>query len=500
MIIAAIPALLLTAVLARALFSAVQSIRTAFFSPLSSIPGPWYAAVSDLWLSTHLIRFKQTSTIHELFQIYGPVVRVGPKKVAFCNLAAMREVYSQQKFPKSDLYTNFKIDGVDQSLTLLDNASHSARRRILGSHYSRANITRLQPEIQKVTLKLIDSLEAVGGRLPVDCLDLLRNFMVDIVVFSTFGYDLGALQRWTINVPDHLSDAITDFPKMGILSSLFPTLVWKAASQFPHERWRRFTQTVPFLKEFVKARINEVQESGGEKASDASVLIHRMLEYHDPLTNEPVPLDTVVAEGVIAGSETSSTTLTYMLWELCCSPDVMQKLQTEIDGAMPDPRAIPDLPVLQALPYMNAFIQEAFRVYSVVPALLERVVPPGASFQLMEYSLPPGTVVGTQAWSVHKDPEVFPSPERFDPERWLGDKPDSALRAAHMMPFGLGTRACVGQQLAQANLRIALATIVRNFSIKADASTTKVSMAMRHGFATFPTAGEGKLIFIPRTD
>ncbi|KAJ7853982.1 hypothetical protein B0H14DRAFT_2322884, partial [Mycena olivaceomarginata] len=61
--------------------------------PLSRIPGPWYMATSDFWLSTHLMRFKQTSTIHELFQIYGPVVRVGPNKVAICDLAGMRDVY-----------------------------------------------------------------------------------------------------------------------------------------------------------------------------------------------------------------------------------------------------------------------------------------------------------------------------------------------------------------------------------------------------------------------
>ncbi|KAJ6477207.1 cytochrome P450 [Mycena vulgaris] len=114
---------------------------------------------------------------------------------------------------------------------------------------------------------------------------------------------------------------------------------------------------------------------------------------------------------------------------------------------MPDPRGIPDIAV-QVMPDMSAFIQE---VHSVVPALLERVVLPGEPFQLMQYTLPPHTVVGTQAWSVRKDPDVFPAPERFDPGRWVGDTPGGAARAAHMMPFGLGTRACVGQQLAQAS-------------------------------------------------
>lgn len=64
------------------------------------------------------------------------------------------------------------------------------------------------------------------------------------------------------------------------------------------------------------------------------------------------------------------------------------------------------------------------RVYGPAPSLLERVVPSTTSkiddtFDLMGYALPPGTVVATQAWSMHRDPEVFPSPETFLPERWL---------------------------------------------------------------------------------
>jgi hypothetical protein len=106
---ALIPALLLAAVLLRVLLFVVKSVYSVFLSPLKDIPGPTLAAVSDLWLTTHLMRFQQTSTIHELFLKYGPVVRVGPQKIAFCNVAAMREVYSHQKFPKSTMYSSFKM-------------------------------------------------------------------------------------------------------------------------------------------------------------------------------------------------------------------------------------------------------------------------------------------------------------------------------------------------------------------------------------------------------
>jgi hypothetical protein len=73
-------------------------------SPLSAVPGPWYAAISDFWLTTHVLRLQQCKTVHALFEKYGPVVRVGPNKIAFCDLASMRTVYSVHKFDKSEYY------------------------------------------------------------------------------------------------------------------------------------------------------------------------------------------------------------------------------------------------------------------------------------------------------------------------------------------------------------------------------------------------------------
>jgi len=373
----------------------------------------------------------------------------------------------------------------------------------VGSHYT-SNVVRLQPEMHKVTLQLLNSLDMIGGRLPVDCLHLLRSYMVDILVFSSFGYELGAVEKWTANEPDHISDAITAFPKVGILSSFFPPLIWNALSQIPNARWKRFTRATPILKEFVACRIREVQQLDDfGKESDPNTLVERLLQHKDSSTDQGLPIDTVVAETVahfIAGSETSSTTLIYLLWQLSCNSDVTQKLQAEIEGVMSDPHVIPDLAVLQELPYLNAFVQEGLRLYGAVPPLLERVVPPGPDFHLMGYALPPGTVVGTQAWSVHRIPDVFPSPEQFNPEHWLNEDPDVTIRVAHMMPFGLGTRTCSGQPLAQAAIRISVAALVRNFTITAHPSTTKASMAQRQGFTNFPAAGECKLIFTPRVD
>lgn len=86
------------------LYAVTRAIYHLFISPLSAIPGPWYAAVSDLWITTHVLRLQQCKTNHRLFEEYGPVVRVGPNKVIFKDITSMRSVYSIHKFDKSKFY------------------------------------------------------------------------------------------------------------------------------------------------------------------------------------------------------------------------------------------------------------------------------------------------------------------------------------------------------------------------------------------------------------
>lgn len=141
-------------------------------------------------------------------------------------------------------------------------------------------------------------------------------------------------------------------------------------------------------------------------------------------------------------------------------------------------------------------VHVGLRLYTAVPSLLERIVPASSSsgdasdeiFDLMGYALPPGTIVATQAWSMHRDPSVFPSPDTFIPERWMEgpstSSADLSRMAAQMMPFGTGTRVCGGQNLAQMMLKLAVAAFVRNFDISAPQETTSKSMDIKDSFVS----------------
>ncbi|KAJ7108351.1 cytochrome P450 [Mycena crocata] len=563
---------LLLALPALLLFVVFRAIHLLFFHPLSSIPGPWYAAVSSLWITSHVLRLEQCKTIHALFETYGPVVRIAPNKVVFCDLGAMKSVYSTWKFDKSDYYKSLLTNDNDHAMTTLPHAQHSIRRKAYASHYTPSNLAKLQPEIGEATGQMIDTLHGLPAATPLDTLSLFRHLALDIIVSSSYGFRLGAVSKWAVEAEEGLTVAIGDFPKRGVLRSTVPVWAWNLVCKIPNARFRLLCDSDKIMAEFVSTRVYEMraklnagkipvsipappivaptpshflsafptfsrspsrcsspapscssEDSSFSDDTEKSYMLPRLLAYRYP-NGETMPESHVISEcmgHMVAGTDTTSISLSYFLWELTRRHDILRKLQNEIDAAMPDPSAIPDIKILNGMEYLNAFIKEGLRLYGAAPSLLERVVPAttlkngaGADgFDLMGYALPPGTIVSTQAWSMHRDASVFPSPETFLPERWLpayaaskkvseADTEREAARlarmASHMMPFGTGSRVCGGMNLAHIIMRAVLVAVLRNFEVEAAPGTDEKSMDMRDSFVMFPAAMECKLIFHPR--
>ncbi|KIL58950.1 hypothetical protein M378DRAFT_169922 [Amanita muscaria Koide BX008] len=493
----------------------IRILYNLFWSPLSAIPGPWYAAVSDFWLTAHVLRLEQCKTIQHLFEVYGPVVRVGPNKVVFRDVTTMRSVYSVHKFDKSPYYKSLLTNDNDHAMTTLEHARHAVRRKGYAPHYTFTNLAKFQPEFHEATFSLVNALENIGGKDPLECLTLFRHLMVDVVTSVSYGFQANAIKNWAMGLENPLSTAINDFPKRGILRSAVPTWAWKLVCWIPNSRLRQLCASDNIMAEFVSARVYEMRSqmnAGKLGDSDKIPLLQRLLQYQYS-ADKPMPDHDTISEcmgHLIAGADTTSTTLAYLFWELSRRADIAKKLQTELEEAMPNSRHLPDISEIQELPYLNAFIKEGLRLYSAAPSLLERVVPSttknglsNENFDLLGYGLPPGTVVSTQAWSMHRDADVFPSADTFMPERWLQpfSTPEELTRMSqYMMPFGTGTRVCGGQNLAQVMLKIAVAALARNFDVIAPPETNERSMEIKDSFVIFPAAMQCKLSFIPRQE
>lgn len=152
---------------------------------------------------------------------------------------------------------------------------------------------------------------------------------------------------------------------------------------------------------------------------------------------------------IVAGSDTIANTLTFLTWAVCQRQHLRDTLVRELQ-TLPMGYTDDDLCHLTCL---NHVIVETLRLYAAIPSSLPRVVPQGGA-ELAGYWFDEYTVVSTQAYSMHREADVFPDPEKFDPSRWRS--PNKAMKD-HFMPFGRGSRACIGQHLAMIEIRFAVA-------------------------------------------
>lgn len=158
----------------------------------------------------------------------------------------------------------------------------------------------------------------------------------------------------------------------------------------------------------------------------------------------------------IAGHETTAVTLTWALALAARRPDVMARLHAEADALAGD---IPDLSDIPRLVYTRQVIDEALRLYPAVWVLPRTA----AAADVMDgYAIPAGAVVSGLVHELHRQPDLWPDPERFDPDRFAPEAAQGRHKYAYM-PFGAGHRICIGVHFALLELVVALAAIARRF-------------------------------------
>lgn len=201
-------------------------------------------------------------------------------------------------------------------------------------------------------------------------------------------------------------------------------------------------------------------------------------EEQGSITQEEVVSNTVTF--LANGTDPTASTLTYLIWAVCRRPEVKVQLLEEIDS-LPDEFQDDHL---KQLSYLNQVIEETLRLYPAVSGGLVRTVPPqGAT--IAGHQIPPGTIVSCQAYTMHRDPEIFPNPGIFRPDRW--DATTAPMKKA-MMAWGGGERGellflsshqpslimrlsltfaiitvCLGMNLARMTLRLSTAHFFKAF-------------------------------------
>ncbi|XP_044756274.1 methyl farnesoate epoxidase-like [Coccinella septempunctata] len=165
---------------------------------------------------------------------------------------------------------------------------------------------------------------------------------------------------------------------------------------------------------------------------------------------------------LMAGSETTSNTLSFAVVYMLKYPEVMKKVQLEQDKVVGRNRS-PTLQDSVKLPYTNAVLKEVQRIANIPPVgIAHRAV---RDAELFGYTIPEDTIVLTSLYSVHMDPKTWQEPHSFRPERFLGDE-GKTIGEKSFLPFGYGKRQCLGISLAKANYFLFFTSLLHRFHLE----------------------------------
>lgn len=155
---------------------------------------------------------------------------------------------------------------------------------------------------------------------------------------------------------------------------------------------------------------------------------------------------------LIAGYDTTSTTLAYIFWVLGKHPEVQERLRDDLMARGIDSQ------------YLEQVINETMRLYPTVITFTERLAT--ETIVLDSLTVPKGTRVSFNAWLMHRDPELWPEPEKFDPERF---RPGAVIHPCAYAPFGLGERKCIGYYLAKLEMKMITCDVILRYRLKTKA-------------------------------
>jgi cytochrome P450 len=219
----------------------------------------------------------------------------------------------------------------------------------------------------------------------------------------------------------------------------------------------RFRRALGVLDEIVLGIIAERRAKGGGGDDLLAMLMDARDEDGNAMNDRQ--LRDEVMTMVLAGHETTANALSWTWTLLADHPDVERRLHEEALGALGD--GPPTVESVSRLPFTRAVADEAMRLYPPVWLFGRR---PLEDDVIGGCRVRAGATVLVSPWVVHRSPEVWQDPERFDPERFLGEKPSGVRRFAHI-PFAAGPRQCIGNTFAQMEATIVLAMIARRYRL-----------------------------------
>lgn len=455
----------------------LRSIYRVFFHPLRKIPGPKLVAVTNgVEFYYNIIRNGMyIFEIEKMHQRYGPIVRIAPNEVHVIDPYFYDEIYAPSSRRRDKSSRVVPATGVMGSMiATVSHDHHRIRRAVLSEFFSRRSILNMMPIIDRFLEELGDRLSQFHGtNTPVRLDNVLNAFTSDIITEYCYGSSWGFLEDEHFR--SETRSALLETANTLHIGEFAPWLI-ALLRKVPVHILRRLQPGRAAIFEAMEAVYKQAASSlnyqsgnlrEGEKSFDQvpQNMFDKLLASDVPASERS--LERLQDEGLVvlgAGTETVAHTLTVSTFYLCSNKDILTKLREELRQVLPTPTSSASLLELEKLPYLTAVIYESLRL-AYGPVVRMPRVAPTETLRYGEYLIPPGTPMSATTYFIHRDPNLFPNPDKFDPERWLQGSRSEELKR-YIVNFTKGSRGCLGITLAYAEIYKAIAGLVRRFDFE----------------------------------
>ena len=358
---------------------------------------------------------------------YGPVVAVGDPALAKQVFAAKPDVLlgGAGVGPAGAIYGN-------RSMFVQEEPEHLRRRKLLTPPLLGSALARYVPIIEEAARA---AMARWPQGTPMRMLEAGRELSLDVIVRVMFG----------VTDPAEVARLGEPFDELLVLAISEETAVRYAARRLGGLRfWSRLNRINRRIDELVMPMISARRADPDREAGILGMLVDARSEDGDRLSDKEIRDDLVTL--VLAGHETTATTLAWVVDVLLHHPEALEKVRAE---ALSGETA-----------YTEAVINETLRLWPPAP-ITGRMT--AGRYQLGDYTLEPGTRIVLLLDVINRDPGAYPDPDEFRPERFLGARPAPSA----WVPFGGGIKRCIGAAFAMTEITTVLHTLLREGNLEA---------------------------------
>ena len=355
------------------------------------------------------------------------------------------------------------------SVLLLDGSEHLRHRKLLLPSFHGERMRLYGQTMAQITQRAIDAWPL---NEPFVLHHSTQDITLEIILRTVFGADEGAqLTELKAQMKRMLSAAEHRLA--------FPALIYLSEHPEAERRmpWKWLLRDRERTDAMLYAQIAErrADPNASERKDVLAMLLQARDEHGQGMTDRELRDELMTA--LAAGHETTATGLAWAFERILSQPDVYARLRSEVQDAG-GVDATPER--IAALPYLDATIKEVLRLRPVVPIVGRVLKKP---YTLAGYDLPVGTAVGACIYLAQRNPDIYPEPDAFKPERFLDHMPDPST----WLPFGGGIRRCIGAAFATYEMKIVLATILARCELQlVDAQPPRT---IRRAITFYPEGG-----------